>query len=140
MGDVPVRTGRKVSFCLEDEKLDDVSWGKQGVRPRYYRAPDCLELVASDDKFNYLIQGLTAGWADVYEWNLPGQYLEVTGVPDGYYVLETIADPDDKIVEGDESNNCGTVLIKLTHMGTPRRTADIVGPGPRCALNRRSSN
>jgi Lysyl oxidase len=66
---------------------------------------------------------------------LPGQYIEVTGVPDGDYVLETIVDPDDKILESDDDNdknNCGSVLIRLSHMGTPQRHAEITGPGPAC--------
>jgi hypothetical protein len=33
---------------------------------------------------DYLIQGITPGWADVYDWYLPDQFIEVSGVPDGY--------------------------------------------------------
>jgi hypothetical protein len=135
LGPAPVRTGRKVSFCVEDEVLDPNKWGEAGVGPRTYRAPDCLFTAYSDANFNYLIQGITKGWADIYEWYLPGQYLEVTGVPDGDYVLETIFDPDDKILESDDvndRNNCGSVLIRLSNMGTPQRHAEIIGPGPVC--------
>jgi hypothetical protein len=132
VGTAPVRAGRKVSFCMEDERLDDLMWGKKGVSARRYVAPDCLFFVAEDANFNYLIQGLSPGWVDIYEWNLPGQYIDVDGLANGDYVLETIVDPDNKIKESDETNNCGTVLIRLTNMGTPEHHAEIIGGGPGC--------
>jgi hypothetical protein len=61
--------------------------------------------------FNYIIQGVTPGWDDIYQWYLPRQYIDVDGLTSGDYVLETIADPDSKLVESNENNNCGTVLI-----------------------------
>jgi hypothetical protein len=131
-GTAPIRAGRKVSFCMEDEKIDDSKWGKPGVGPRVYIAPDCLVFASEDDVYNYLVQGLTPGWVDTYQWYLPGQYIEVSGIPNGDYVLETTADPDNKLVESDETNNCGTVLVRLTNMGTPQRHAEIIGKGPGC--------
>jgi hypothetical protein len=131
-GTAPIRAGRKVSFCLEDESIDNSKWGKPGVGPRVYIAPDCLVFASEDDIYNYLVQGLTPGWVDTYQWYLPGQYIEVSGVPNGDYVLETTADPDNKLVESDETNNCGTVLVRLTNMGTPQRHAEIIGKGPGC--------
>ena len=80
---------------------------------------------------DYLVQGITAGWADVYDWYLPDQYIEVTGVPDGVYILDTIADPDNTILEANESNNCGSVYVRLSNVATSP-TAELLGPGPRC--------
>jgi hypothetical protein len=135
VGTAPVKAGRKVSFCMEDEKLDGPMWGQKGVGPRFYVAPDCLVFVPSAETpdFNYIIQGLTPGWDDIYEWYLPGQYIDVAGLPSGDYVLETIADPDNKLVESNESNNCGTVLIRLSNVGTPQHQAAIIGAGPGCS-------
>ena len=135
VGAAPVRAGRKMSFCMEDEKLDDALWGKSGVGPRTYIAPDCLVFVGEDANFNYLVQGLTPGWDDIYEWYLPGQYMDVAGLPNGDYILETTADPDNKIVESNESNNCTTVLVRLTSLGTAGHHADIIGKGPGCAFH-----
>jgi hypothetical protein len=36
---------------------------------------------------------MSVGWADTYNWFLPGQYVEVTGVLDGEYILDTTVDP-----------------------------------------------
>ena len=131
-GAAPVGTGRKVSFCVEDESLDATLWGKKGVGPRTYRAPDCLFAQVVGTDFDYLVQGLTPGWTDVYQWYIPGQYIEVTGVPDGDYILETVVDPDHKVIEANESNNCGSVRVHLSRMGTPGQSAQLLGPGPSC--------
>lgn len=132
LGSAPLRSGRKVSFCVEDENIDNAKWGKRGVGPRTYKAPDCLFTVTSDQLYNYMIQGMTPGWDDAYQWYLPGQYIEVSGIPDGYYIIDTIADPDNKIIESNEKNNCIGVRVKLTNMGTPQRHAEILGAGPAC--------
>ncbi|HEY3253658.1 MAG TPA: lysyl oxidase family protein [Polyangiaceae bacterium] len=131
-GSAPVTTGRKVSFCFEDESIDDGLWGERGVSARTYRAPDCLVVQTSDANFDYLIQGLSPGWVDLYQWYLPGQYLEVSGVPDGLYILETQIDPDNEIIETDERNNCGSMRVRLSHMGTPQHKAELLGQGPAC--------
>jgi len=131
-GAAPLSTGRKVSFCFEDESIDDSLWGKRGVSARTYRAPDCLVTQTSDANFDYLIQGLSPGWVDLYQWYLPGQYLEVSGVPNGVYILETRIDPDGEIIESEERNNCGSVRVRLSRMGTPQRKAELLGPGPAC--------
>ena len=54
---------------------------------------------------DYFVQGITGGWADVYDWYLPDQYVEVTNVADGYDILETSVDPDATLLEADETNN-----------------------------------
>lgn len=48
--------------------------------------------------FDHFKQGMSVGWADVYNWFPPGQYVEVTGVPDGDYILDTTVDPTDRLI------------------------------------------
>jgi hypothetical protein len=134
VGDAPVRTARKVSFCIADTEID--AWGEKGNGPRTYPTPGCLMPTESDGENDYLVQGTTPGWADVYDWFLPDQYIEVSGVPDGVYVLETIADPDNTILEANESNNCGSVYVRLASVDSSP-TAELLGPGPRCETPRR---
>jgi hypothetical protein len=59
------------------------------------------------------ILGISVGWADVYPTNLPGQWVEATGLPDGQYWLEVIADPYDRIVELNDENNTTRILVNL---------------------------
>ncbi len=46
-------------------------------------------------------QGLSVGWADTYESNLPGQFIDLGrgGLPNGDYVLRSVADPKNRIYE-----------------------------------------
>ena len=58
----------------------------------------------------------------------PDQYIEVTGVPDGYYLLEFCADPDSAIEEASETNNCSSNFVQLLNMDTPQKTVVNLGP------------
>jgi hypothetical protein len=129
-GNAPVRTSRKVSFCIVDIEID--GWREQGTGPRTYSFPACVTPGDSSADADFLVQGMSAGWADVYDWFLPDQYVEVTGVPDGVYLLETVADPDNAIRERSESNNCGSVYVRLSQMGSASPAAELLGRGPSC--------
>ena len=62
------------------------------------------------------------GWADVYEANLDDQWVDVTGLPPGQYWLENVIDPNDQLLESDETNNTARILIDLaTTPGTGDR-------------------
>ncbi len=65
VGALLTRTGRKVSFCMADVEID--FWNKKGDGPRTYNAPDCLFPASSDGTNDHFIQGITNGWADVYD-------------------------------------------------------------------------
>jgi Lysyl oxidase len=47
------------------------------------------------------IQGLSVGWGDTYGWSLPEQWIDLGGafLPNGTYVLRSIADPRNKLYE-----------------------------------------
>ena len=98
----PLRSGHKNGFCVMD--TDQI---RPGARDAQYNGDGCL---ASQDYKN----GITEGWADTYSADLPDQYIEVSDVPDGLYVLETIADPDGTVLETDEANNTASILIEMT--------------------------
>jgi len=130
LGSTPVRAGRKVGYCVADILFD--AWGQKGNGARTYNAPDCFFPASGDESNDYLVQGITPGFADVYEWFVPDQYIEVSGLADGTYVLDTIADPDNAILESDESNNCGAILVRLFGMGSAAPSAEVLGHGPDC--------
>ncbi|MGQ0641488.1 MAG: lysyl oxidase family protein [Gemmatimonadaceae bacterium] len=125
-GNGPIRTGRKVSFCIVDIEID--AWAKKGDAARTYSFPTCITPSAA----GALVQGMSAGWSDVYDWFLPDQYIEVSGLPDGLYLLETLVDPDDTILEADESNNCGAVFVRLSQMATATPRATLLGTAKAC--------
>lgn len=127
-----IRSGRKVSFCLADTEID--VWARKGDGPRTYIAPDCLFPASSDPQSDYYVQGITPGWGDIYDYYLPDQFIEVSGVPDGDYIFETVGDPDGLMQEASEANNCTSIRIRLQNMASASRSAQILGPGPACSL------
>lgn len=98
VGDVTA-SGDKISFCLLD--IDHFNASLPGS-PAFGRYNDCGQ-----------IQGVSVGWADVYDQMLPDQWIDVTDVPDGPYWLEVVADPDNRLRETDETNNAARILITL---------------------------
>jgi hypothetical protein len=130
IGGQPVRVGRKVSFCVIDTEID--AWARKGDGPRTYQFPNCLAPTEQDAHNRYLVGGITPGWADVYDWFLPDQYIDVTGVRSGLYVLQSIVDPDDTVREANERNNCGSVLVRLSGMNAGSPRAKIVREEPGC--------
>ncbi len=111
IGDI-VATGGKTSFCLLD--LEEYKLTLPG-------APDQSQYIGCDTT-----QGLSVGWADVYDRELPDQWIDVTGVPLGPHWLEVVVDPENRIEELNDGNNVTRILIDLT---APRPlTADAYEP------------
>jgi hypothetical protein len=78
-------------FAHRDELLRDwttfyPTWGKQGF-------------------------GLLPGWADYYEWDRPGNYMDFGTNGDGLYVIRITADPQGFIEETDTTDNVAYSLI-----------------------------
>ena len=58
--------------------------------------------------------GLRAGWADIYEWDRPGNYIDFGLNGDGHYVLRMWADPVKGVLESNERDNAGYTFFKVT--------------------------
>ena len=120
-GRAPVSEGDKNGFCPEDsEPVDEES---PAERPTRYA---CF---GEDDRFEPggQVVGISAGWMDVYSANLPDQFVEISGVSDGYYVLEIEIDPNDVFEESNENNN---VVCSLIRLSAP--VAELVDGTSRC--------
>jgi hypothetical protein len=109
-----------------------ISWGEKGDGPLSYPAPDCLDPKQTIGDTEYFWYGMTRGWADRYNWYLPDQFIDTVSLSDGTYVLSTTVDPDNRLVEANDANNCGTVIVRLTGLATDQPRADLLGPGPAC--------
>jgi hypothetical protein len=97
-GDV-VREGSKAGFC--PGRLRDCP-AVPPDRPPFPHYTEC-----------YPVGGISVGWGDLYDQTIDFQWIDVTGLPNGQYYLESIADPDDRLLESDESNNTTRVLINV---------------------------
>lgn len=84
--------------------------------------------------------GLRAGWADIYEWDRPGNYIDFGLNPDGQYVIRMWADPVKQILESNEDDNVAYAYlevkgssVELLEVGRGHDPWDrckiVVGPG-----------
>ena len=99
-----VRMGPKLVYCLRDlRKL----WGwKRSPRRAVY--PAC----SRNAKRKKVTLGTSPGWADIYPASYYEQWIDVQGLK-GCFDLIHIADPRNRIVESDETNNASRTRIKL---------------------------
>ncbi len=90
-----VATGHKQAFCLIDLDLVNPGLGVDGP------------------KYTCDYQGITKGWADIYDSFLDCQWIDITGVPDGNYMLEVRINPAQVIHELDYGNNAARVAVHI---------------------------
>ena len=131
-GSTPVASGNKNGFCLATTNIDPNYWGQPGLGSDDYPAPDCLQPYATSGGYNYFKMGLATGWSDEYNWFLPDQYVEVSNVPNGDYILDTTVDPTRRLTQSNTTNDCGSVRVRLSNMGTANPQAALLGTGPAC--------
>lgn len=98
-----VAPANKVGFCLYD--IEDL----QAVNGRPERTPfydyDVTRFCQAGNRgATQLRMGVSAGWRDIYDRDLEFQYVNVSNVAPGTYLLASRADPDDVIAESDEDN------------------------------------
>jgi hypothetical protein len=113
-----VRESRKNGFCMIDVDnlrfgVDDHGVPHKGEAPRTYYFPRCNAPTERDEHGTYMVNGMSVGWADVYNWFLADQYIEISGVPDGLYVIETVANPARTVHEATFDDNSARATIRL---------------------------
>lgn len=59
------------------------------------------------------MQGISVGWADEYHPSLSGQFIDITGLPSGQYVLEAEVNSEHLYEESDYDNNRAARTITI---------------------------
>jgi len=97
--------GHKQAFCLED-----------------------LFKYSNDSKSNGYTcasQGITSGWADWYFKQLSGQWIDITGVPEGDYIVHVEINAAGTFLEGE--NRYPNVIETTIHVPNPRNKVTVDG-------------
>ena len=71
-------------------------------------------------------EGLSPGFGDDYVPRLEGQYIDVTGLPAGRYLLVHRANPDRDLLESRYSNNAASALIALRRRANGRLGVSVL--------------
>ena len=58
--------------------------------------------------------GWSVGWGDEYDQTDPGQPIDLTGVPDGTYILHGVVDPQHLLTESNPMNNVTDTLLQIS--------------------------
>jgi hypothetical protein len=60
-------------------------------------------------------EGISTGWADRYDWNVWGQFIDLDGLTlPGDFCVAALADPRHLFVEAPRANNTTTTLVRIT--------------------------
>ena len=109
----PTGEGRKASFCTLDLMIADFERFKNQP-PRYSNEDVCFRPPNSDTT---LVMGITPGWADVYTWDLPDQYVEFGDNGPDRYVVRAVVDGRNTIRETRDTDNVGYGYIEVSDDG-----------------------
>lgn len=114
-GAAPVAKSYKLGFCLID--VDDWTFGGSAARQhaRVYSFPTCNvpNNIPASNPALWEYMGISPGWGDIYTWDLPAQYLDISKVGDGTYELVSRANPDGGIVEAASGLETGITCISI---------------------------
>ena len=89
-----ILTGRKQAFCLEDFARFDPNAGPA--------------------KYTCSYQGISVGWQDIYGSYLDCQWLDITGIAPGNYMLRVTINPAGILTESSYDNNEATVPVRIS--------------------------
>lgn len=97
-----IEAGRKQGFCL----TDSFKYGEN-----------------KSNGYDCHFQGITSGWGDWYYKQLVGQWIDITGVPEGDYVVRVTINDAGLFEEGE--NRYPNVIQARIHVPDPRKKVTI---------------
>jgi hypothetical protein len=100
-----VGTGAKHGFCF----FDSSRYGSGD--PAFYTQQDGA--CGGGTSATQTMMGLSVGWGDIYQFSLPDQYIDITGLTSGRYRLRATADADNWFLESDNANNFSWIDVQL---------------------------
>jgi hypothetical protein len=118
---------RKTGFCLGD-RYDAHSESRiPGEPPRAVWTQECGRGQGGRLRIR---EGLSPGFGDDYVPLLEGQFIDVTGLPPGRYVLIHRVNPTRDLRESSYANNAASALLELGRDGRGRATVSVLATCP----------
>lgn len=99
-----VRVGPKVDYCLRDL----VRSAPSGASPASPVYPACSQ----EPRINSDVLGTSVGWSDIYPYEYPEQWIDVTGLR-GRFAFVQRADPDGLFFEINHRNDVSETYVQL---------------------------
>lgn len=115
-----VAVGNKVGYCFFDNIEFMLNLPGAPANPVYLSCGGMRSLS--------IVTGLSVGWGDKYPAALPGQDLDITGLPAGVYRLLITSDQANLFLESNENNNFTWVDIQL--LSADGLDYKVIGYGP----------
>ena len=104
---IPAGHGTKAGFSPADQLFAD--WTQFSQEEGSY-----IEGASTARSVGASTFGLSVGWGDVYRWQRPGQYVEFVGNGDGLYVVRSVVDIKNRVLEEDETDNAAYAYVQVT--------------------------
>ena len=104
--DSELGNGAKVGFCFWDNVAYRTSLPRAPQAPRYNSCGNSTSLTVN--------MGLSVGWGDLYPWYLTDQWIDITGMPAGDYIMRAHADPKGLFTEANVNNNKTWTKIRIS--------------------------
>jgi len=106
----PAVRDRKTGFCLGDRyAVPDPPALPARAREKVYRSACGLERPG----LLGVKEGISVGWGDDYAANLEGQYLPLSHLRRGRYLLVHRVNSDHRLLESSYANNAASALLRL---------------------------
>lgn len=114
-----VRSGGDKGICMVDIRND---WfGTSRGQPHMYSVPGTCDAATRQDPNDptypnegFFQLGISPGYADIYPWFIGDQFLDITGLADGMYVMVVEQNISGGIIESDYTNNTASACIAIT--------------------------
>jgi len=111
-------------------------FGQQGDSPMRYLFPSTCDTSDNTDPNDpvypnslFFRSGISVGWDDEYPWFIPDQYIDVTDVPDGNYLIVDRVNSARNVRESDYTDNVATACVHLEASSARACNADEVPKG-----------
>jgi hypothetical protein len=120
----------KTGFCLGDRYDAQASTRLPEEPPRAVWTQECGRGQTSRLR---ILEGLSPGFGDDYIPLLEGQYIDVTGLAPGRYLLVHRVNADQDIREESYANNAASVLLELDRGPNGKASVSVLAMCPRSA-------